>query len=84
MKLDYIPIYKGEMLPTKTMWFHTKGTIPFGATNIEDFRNKMIESALNSTYLADANCVIVIENGQVIDIIQKKKIAQEKIFKKIN
>lgn len=71
MKLDYIPIYKGEMLPTKDMWFHTKGTIPVGATNIEDFRNKMIESALNSAHLADANCVIVIENGQVIDIIQK-------------
>lgn len=43
MILDYIPIYKGEMLPTKDMWFHTKGNIPTGATNIDDFKNRMMK-----------------------------------------
>lgn len=71
MKLDYIPIHKGEMLPTKDMWFHSKGIIPKGATNVEDFKNKMINEAIHSNYLADANCVIVVEEGQVIDIIQR-------------
>ena len=71
MILDYMPIYKGEMLPTKDMWFHTKGNIPTGSTNMDDFKNRMIEAALHSDYLQGCDCVIVVEKGQVIDIIRR-------------
>lgn len=68
MRLDYIPIYKGEMLPTKDMWFHTKGELPKGITNKEKFKNRMIESALHSDYLMGCDCVIIVEEGKVIGI----------------
>lgn len=68
MQLDYIPFYKGEMLPKKDMWFHTKGELPKGITNKEDFKNRMIECALHSDYLRGCDCVIIVEEGKVIGI----------------
>lgn len=68
MQLDYIPIHKGEMLPTKDMGFHTRGELPKGITNKEDFKKRMIEEALHSNYLRGCDCVIIMEEGQVIGI----------------
>lgn len=68
MKIDYIPIYKGEKLPTKEEWFHSEGKLPPRIANKEHFRNRMIEEALHSDYLRDCDLVIIVENGQVIEI----------------
>ena len=68
MQIDYIPIYKGEMIPTKDMWFHSKGEVPKGITNTENFKKRMIEEALNSNYLMGCDCVIIVEQGKVIGI----------------
>lgn len=71
MKIDYIPIYKDEMLPTKDMWFHSEGKLPTGIVNKEDFRNSMIEAAVHSDYLINCDCVIIVEEGKVIGIYNR-------------
>lgn len=76
MQIDYIPIYVGEMLPTKEMWFHSKGRIPARTTNKDHFRGKMIEAALESDYLRHCDAVIVIEDGKVVGI-EKREIKEK-------
>lgn len=73
MKLDYIPIYKNKIYPTKEMLFHSEGIVPKGITNIDTFRNAMIDSAIRSKYLSNCDCVIVLEEGKVIEIIKKEE-----------
>lgn len=50
------------MLPTKEMWFHSKGEIPKRAINTENFKNRMIEETLKSNYLRSCDGVIIVEH----------------------
>lgn len=66
--LDVIPIYKNEMYPTKDSIYHfrNRSEVPK-----EILIKYMIQEISNKFF--DCDCVIILENGKVIDILGKNK-----------
>ena len=58
--LDVIPVYKNEMYPTKDSIYHfrNRSEVP---------KEYMIQEISNKFF--DCDCVIILENGKVIDIL---------------
>lgn len=66
IKLDVIPIYKGEIYPTKDMIWHFLVEIKNGANREYILKNMFMEIKYK---FSDCNTIIVIENGKVIEIL---------------
>ena len=64
--LDVIPIYKGEIYPTKDMIYHYKNE-NLRCVNKETEIDLMIEEIRR--HFSDCNAVIILEKGNVIEVL---------------
>lgn len=64
--LDVVPIYIGEMYPTKEGIWHFKADIKTG-TDREYLLNNMLMEIEHK--FADCNSIIVVEKGKVIEVL---------------
>lgn len=65
VQLDIIPIYKNEMFPLKSGWWHFRSE---DDAPKEMIIKRMIEQIKYDFF--DCNCVIIMENGKVIEILK--------------
>lgn len=63
--IDVIPIYKNEILPTKQMWWHFSilNEVPDG------YLTAGLYCEIKRKFFG-CDCVILVENGKVLDILK--------------
>lgn len=64
--LDVVPIYIGEMYPTKEGIWHFRADIKTGTDRVYLLNNMLMEIKHK---FADCNSIIVVEKGKVIEVL---------------
>lgn len=62
--IDVIPIYKGEMIPTKQMWWHYALRDDIN----EEYLTNILYYEIKRKFF-DCNCILIVENGKVLETL---------------